>query len=267
MITEKRKNRHKKSLNKKIFGDNGNISAVIVIAVIIIAVIASSVAVWQNGKRPPQEIYDFGKKTAHGIDVSEHNGNIDWSKVRESKDFAFIRVGYRGYGNGKVLEDKLARKNLKGAEKAKIPFGVYFYTQAVNEKEAREEANFVYKIIRHYNVSLPVIIDFEYPADSSGKATGRVVDAANDRLANTKIINAFINELQDKGYVSGLYASSSVMHNNISMKDIDKEAFVWVADYNKKVTYKLNYNIWQYSDKGKCDGVESEFVDLNYWYS
>ena len=82
--------------------------------------------------------------TAKGIDVSDNNGKIDWEMVKETQDFAFIRVGYRGYGNGEIVEDKYARENLKNAEKAGIPVGVYFYTQALDEKEAEKEADFVY---------------------------------------------------------------------------------------------------------------------------
>lgn len=243
-----------------------NIPVLSVIAVIIIGLVISVISV-ANSKRQPQEYYDFQKPVANGIDVSEHNGEIDWSQVSENQDFAFIRVGYRGYGNGEIVEDKYAKINLENALKSGIPVGVYFYTQAVNEKEAEQEADFVYKIIKKYDISLPVIIDFEYPVDSDGNATGRLVEANNDENTNAKIINAFTQKLNKKGYLCGVYASSSVFAHKINMKKLDGNSLIWVADYNEKVSFKLDYSIWQYSETGSCSGISSKYVDLNYWYN
>ncbi len=138
-----------------------NIPALAVIGIIILAVIISVIAVAASRGSRPDGLYQFNQSVANGIDVSEHNGEIDWEKVKETQDFAFIRVGYRGYGNGEIYEDKYAADNLKNANKAKIPVGVYFYTQAVTAKEAEDEADFVYDIIKKYNIDLPVMIDFD----------------------------------------------------------------------------------------------------------
>lgn len=257
----KNKSRTKSNVNTKV-----NIPVLLVIAVLIIGIIISIITV-ANNKKQHQVYYDFQKSVANGIDVSEHNGDIDWQLVSETQDFAFIRVGYRGYGNGEIVEDKLARENLKNAKQAGIPVGVYFYTQAVNEKEAEQEADFVYKIIKKYDVALPVIIDFEYPVDSDGNAAGRLVDAKNDADTNAKIINAFTERLKKKGYICGVYASSSVFAHRINMKKLDDSSLIWVADYNDKVTFKVDYSIWQYTETGSCDGVSSKYVDLNYWYN
>ncbi len=175
-------------------------------------------------------------------------------------------MGYRGYGNGEIYEDKYAADNLKNANKAKIPVGVYFYTQAVTAEEAEDEADFVYDIIKKYNIDLPVMIDLEYPIDSDGNAVGRLVESDNDLNKNAEIINSFVEKLEKKGYTAGVYASSSVLHNKISMKKLKKSAVAWVADYNDKVTYDVDYTIWQYSETGSVDGVSSKYVDLNYWY-
>lgn len=240
-----------------------NIPALAVIGIIILAVIISVIAVAASKGSRPDGLY---QSVANGIDVSEHNGEIDWEKVKETQDFAFIRVGYRGYGNGEIYEDKYAADNLKNANKAKIPVGVYFYTQAVTAKEAEDEADFVYDIIKKYNIDLPVMIDFEYPIDSDGNAVGRLVESDNDLNKNAEIINSFVEKLEKKGYTAGVYASSSVLHNKISMKKLKKSAVAWVADYNDKVTYDVDYTIWQYSETGSVDGVSSKYVDLNYWY-
>lgn len=243
-----------------------NIPSIAVIAVIIVAVIVSVTAVALSKGSKPDGLYQFNQSVSNGIDVSEHNGNVDWGKVKETQDFAFIRVGYRGYGNGEIYKDKCADDNLKNANKAKIPVGVYFYTQAVTAEEAEDEADFVYNIIKKHNIDLPVIIDFEYPIDSDGNAVGRLVDSNNDINANAEIINAFIDKLEKKGYTAGVYASSSVLHNKINMKKVRKSAVRWVADYNDNVTYDVDYTVWQYSETGSVDGVGSKYVDLNYWY-
>ena len=243
-----------------------NIPALAVIGIIILAVIISVIAVAASKGSRPDGLYQFNQSVANGIDVSEHNGEIDWEKVKETQDFGFISVGYRGYGNGEIYEDKYAADNLKNANKAKIPVGVYFYTQAVTAEEAEDEADFVYDIIKKYNIDLPVMIDFEYPIDSDGNAVGRLVESDNDLNKNAEIINSFVEKLEKKGYTAGVYASSSVLHNKISMKKLKKSAVAWVADYNDKVTYDVDYTIWQYSETGSVDGVSSKYVDLNYWY-
>ena len=232
---------------------------------LIAAMIISCLSLSDNKKQ--QTVYDFGKEVAKGIDVSEHNKNVDWDMVAEEFDFAFIRVGYRGYAKGNICRDDYAKDNLKNAEKSKIPFGVYFYTQAVNEKEARQEADFVLDMVKHYDLKLPIIIDYEYPTDSNGQHTGRLFDKNLSPQDSTKIVNAFCERVAEKGYIPGVYASSSMLKYNLVAKDLGKDTVVWAADYGSKVGYGVEYDIWQYSDKGKSDCVESKYVDLNYWYS
>lgn len=261
-----------KSKKKKIVINKENPKSGIIMAavaaVLVIALVISVTVVAKSGSGEKGVLqYDFGKKVAEGIDISEHNKEVDWSKIAESKDFAFIRVGYRGYGNGKIVEDKYTKENLKAANKADIPVGVYFYTQAITPKEAKEEAKFVLDIVKHYDISLPVIIDFEYPADENGLRVGRLCEADLTKAEKTEIINAFCSYVEDKGYVGGVYASSSVLSLDIDTKKLGKESLIWVADYNSEVTYDVEYTVWQYSKTGKVDGVESEFVDLNYWYN
>lgn len=242
-----------------------NVLILAVVSVFIAAMVLSLVVITHSHRRPPQTAYDFGKPVAHGIDVSEHNGKIDWERVSRNFDFAFIRVGYRGYGNGEIHEDKYAKDNLKAAEKAGIPFGVYFYSQAVSDKEAEEEADFVLNIVKHYNLLLPVVIDFEYPTDGEGNAIGRLSESRLGIKENTGIVNSFCDRVENKGYISGLYASSSVLKNNFNINDID-DTVIWAADYNDSVTFDVDYTIWQYSKTGQADGVSSRYVDLNYWY-
>lgn len=246
--------------NKKV-----NILICSIAVVLIVSVIISVVSISNSRKLPPQ-LYNFDKDIAVGIDVSEHNKEIDWDKLKSQIDFVFIRVGYRGYGNGKIAEDKNAKENMKNAKKAGIPFGVYFYSQAVSVKEAKEEAEFTMDMIKKFDVSLPVIIDFEYAVDGDGHHTGRLAEANLTAEQNTDIINSFCEKAADKGYTAGVYASSSVLYREIDTDDLDDNTVIWAADYNDKVTFDVEYSIWQYSRTGTLDGIGSKYVDLNYWY-
>lgn len=235
-------------------------SAILVLALII------TVASLQKPANRKSDV-DFGKDVAAGIDVSEHNGDINWDKVKEEFDFAFIRVGYRGYEKGNIAEDKNAKENMKGAKKSDVPFGVYFYTQAVTEEEASQEAEFLIDKIKHYPVSLPVIIDFEYAFGSDGMPAGRLNEANLTPAEKAEVINAFFSVVKKNGYSYGLYASSSMLYSEIETSLLDEDAVIWVADYNNRVTYDVDYTVWQYTKTGKSDAVSSEYVDMNYWYS
>lgn len=232
----------------------------------IIAVITLSASL--GSKQPSLELYDFGKEVAQGIDVSEHNKKIDWQTVKDENeiDFAFIRVGYRGYKTGEICEDKYAVKNMKEAKKAEIPFGVYFYSQATTVEEAQQEAHFVTSIIKKYNPQLPVVIDFEYPTDEDGYHIGRLFEAGLSAQENTEIINAFCEKISKSGYTPGIYASSNAFKYNIDVDELDSSVAIWLADYNSEPDTDIKYNIWQYSKAGEVKGVESKNTDLNYWY-
>ncbi|MFR5875215.1 MAG: glycoside hydrolase family 25 protein [Eubacterium sp.] len=230
----------------------------VVISLIIVA------AVIHNHNNTPA-VLDVDKDIAYGIDVSHYNGKIDWDTVAENVDFAFIRVGYRGYSNGSVNIDKKAKYNLKNANKSGVPVGVYFYSQATNDEEAIEEAEFVLDKIKGYDVTLPVVIDFEY-AYSNGKITGRLHDADLNKKDRTSLINAFCKTVKSAGYTPAMYASTYIYESHINVDDLDKDIVIWVADYNESITYDGEFDIWQYSEKGKCEGIDSKYVDTNYWY-
>lgn len=250
---KKRKSRNKQ--NKKVI-----LSLSAAFFIIIIGVLVAVFSL--NGSR---ELANIDKQVANGIDVSYHNGKIDWSKVKKEVDFAFIRVGYRGYDEGLIHLDSKAQYNLKNANKNNVPVGVYFYSQAINDKEAEEEAEYLISKIKKYDISLPVVIDFEYPY-VNGEPVGRLVEADLSRKERTSLINAFCRRIKKAGYTSGVYASSYIFRGHLNMSKLDDDIMIWVADYNEKVTYKGEYDFWQYSEKGKCKGVSSKYVDKNYWY-
>lgn len=253
------------TFSKNIKMSRKSLVIVIICSVIVIAMIAAFAAVCHN-KSDKHELNNFEKDVVWGIDVSYHNGNIDWNKVKEKADFAFIRAGYRGYSDGNIYQDKKAVDNLKGANNAKIPVGVYFYSQATTELEAEQEAEFAVDVAKKYKIDLPVVIDFEY-AFADGKSTGRLYNANLDKKENTALVNSFCKVVKKAGYTPAVYASTYIYERHFDVKKLDKDIYIWVADYNKNITYNGDYDIWQYSEKGRLDGIGSKYVDTNYWYS
>ena len=191
-----------------------------------------------------------------GIDVSTWNGNIDWNKVKNSGvSYVIIRTGYRGSTQGSLVEDNKFRQNIKGATNAGLKVGVYFFSQAINEVEAVEEASMVLSQIKGYKLAYPVFIDVE---PSGGRADGL---STSDR---TKIVNAFCQTIQNNGYRAGIYANKTWFTNKLNTSALSGYK-IWLAQYNSSVTYKGRYDMWQYSDKGKINGISGN-VDMNLSY-
>ncbi len=269
--TKKKKTTGKRKTAKQKRGGNilqrmsavQRIAALLAAAAVITAVVFGAAQL--HGKRTPVA-YKFNKSRAYGIDVSAHNGKIDWGTVAKEVDFAFIRVGCRGYEKGNIFLDKRAAYNMKNAEKAGVPYGVYIYSQAISEAEAREEAKFLLKHIKARNVHLPLVLDFEYPT-KDGKPIGRMQDAQLTKKERTQIINAFCQTVKEAGYTPALYASSYIYRSYIQVGKLEDGTVIWVADYNSKVTYYGHYDIWQFSETGTCPGVSSKYVDTDYWYT
>lgn len=260
----KKKKRIKKRLSKKQKEKQKKIIISVAAVLLAVVVVLVSISVSHRGRKLPNPLLSIDKEAAYGVDISHHNGKVNFGKLKDEIDFVIIRVGYRGYAKGNVCIDKNAEKNLKAANKAGIPVGVYFYTQAVNEDEAKEEARATLDVIKKYDISLPVFYDFEYPT-SSGKHTGRLYSAHLDKKENSALVNAFCKEVEDAGYQSGVYASSFMYKCNFKMSELAHSIYIWVADYNGSVTYNGDYDLWQFSDKGSVSGVNKK-VDENYWY-
>lgn len=191
-----------------------------------------------------------------GIDVSKHQGEIDWSKVAaDGVKFAFIRVGNRGYGSGAIVEDAQFEANIKGAISNGIQVGVYFFSQAINEEEAKEEAAFVLEKIAPYKVQCPVVLDVEKVADSEARMNKI---SSEQRTANTLV---FLETVKEAGYEVMLYHN---MEMGLLMLDLAQfeEYNKWFAYYNKEIYYPYAFDVWQYSDKGRVNGISGD-VDLN----
>ena len=193
-----------------------------------------------------------------GIDVSKWNQEIDWEAVKEEGvEFAIIRCGYRGASSGALVIDPRYEENIQGAIDAGIPVGVYFFTQALDEVEAVEEASMVIRLIEAYDVDYPVFLDSE-SAGGNGRADGLT---ATERTAAHK---AFLETVSAAGYETGVYASRNWLYDRINMTDLS-EYKTWLAEYAEVPAYEGYYDMWQYTSKGKVNGISTN-VDLNLCY-
>lgn len=197
-------------------------------------------------------------EAAFGIDVSKWQKDIDWEAVAASGvTFAIIRCGYRGSSTGCLVEDPYFLRNIQGAKNAGIEVGVYFFTQAVNEVEAVEEASMVVSLCRDYELDYPVFIDTE-SAGGNGRADQL---GAADRTA---VCRAFCTTIQNAGYRAGVYASRNWYYERLVDAQL-QEYVLWNAEYREAPLYTGNYSIWQYTSNGHIDGINTR-VDLNLSY-
>lgn len=193
-----------------------------------------------------------------GMDVSKWNKEIDWEKVKDAGvEFAIIRCGYRGSSTGSLIVDPYFEANIKGAEEAGIDIGIYFFTQAVNEVEAVEEASMVLSLIQNQYITYPVFIDTE-GAGGDGRADNLNVEK------RTAVCRAFCDTIENGGFEAGVYASKNWFNNRLNVEKL-KDYRIWMAEYRAVPTYEGYYDMWQYTSKGQVPGIEGN-VDLNISY-
>ena len=194
--------------------------------------------------------------TVMGIDISKHNGNIDWNAVKNSGvQYVILRCGYRGSASGVLVEDQKFKSNIQGATAAGLKVGIYFFSQAVNEVEAVEEASMTLSLIKNYRITYPVYIDVE-------SANGRADGISN--AARTSVINAFCQTIRNSGYTPGLYANKNWLTEKINTGALGG-CKIWLAQYVAAPTYGGRYEMWQYSSRGSIAGIKGN-VDLNVSY-
>lgn len=193
-----------------------------------------------------------------GIDVSTFNGTIDWNKVAKSGvNFAIIRCGLRGSTAGALYEDSKFATNIKNATAAGVKVGLYFFTQAVTEAEAVEEASMALTMAEGYKISYPIFIDVE--SATNGRANGL------SKADRTKIINAFCKTISNGGYKAGIYANKTWYTNNMDVSQLTSYT-IWLAQYASAPTYTASrYDVWQYSSEGSLNGISGN-VDLDLSY-
>jgi GH25 family lysozyme M1 (1,4-beta-N-acetylmuramidase) len=192
-----------------------------------------------------------------GIDVSHHQGEIDWEKVKAAGiDFAILRIGYRGYGQEGTLNlDQEFNRNIENAQAAGIDVGVYFFAQAINEDEAREEADFVLQNLEGYELQLPVVYDPESILDDDA----RTDDVSGEQFTKNTI--AFCEKIKEAGYTPMIYSNMLWEAFEFDMEQLTMYPF-WYADYEALPQTPYTYEMWQYSESGQVDGID-EAVDLD----
>lgn len=248
-------------LYSKYYDENGNLKNIS----------SEDISIARNAANPR------GANQILGCDVSYFQGNIDWYKAkRMGIDFAFIRIGYRRRQSGEIVEDAKYKEYIAGAQRAGIKVGAYFFSEAINDDEARQEAEFMVSHLKNYDLEMPVAIDYE-----GFNNEHRVWNAGLTKEQHTNIIKTFCNYVKDRGYVPSVYSSTYYFLYYIDGKILSESYNMWVASWGIKPedhawengTRKLDfqYDCWQYSSdgngQGAAYGVESADIDLDYWYT
>ena len=228
----------------------------------------------------------------HGIDVSKWQGEMNWEKAKsKGVDFTFIRACYRTLDNGSFYDDPYVYKYIEGADNAGISIGLYCFSQAITVAEAEAEADRMVALAnsRPGRIRLPLVMDYEYGAGH----TGRLAAANFSKAQATTIIKAFCKRVEDNGYEAMVYASQSVLANDMNASEIVSAGYdIWVARYTQETLAESqggfteyetiknatasydgifpggDFEFWQFSSKGKGSefGASSTFIDMDLWF-
>lgn len=200
------------------------------------------------------------RKSSIVIDVSTYQVGIDWEAVKASGiDMAIIRVGYRGYGTGAIVEDEQFRNHCEGALAAGLKVGVYFFSQAINSEEGREEARFVLDTIQGYNITGPVVIDTEaLYVDEETRTDNLSIDERTDSVV------AFCDTVKEAGHTAMIYANRNWFVQNLDMTRLG-DYKLWLAFYANSLGFPYQIAGWQYTSEGYVEGIDG-YVDLNVWF-
>lgn len=193
-----------------------------------------------------------------GIDVSSYQGEIDWQQVKDSGvEFAMIRLAYRGYESGKIVMDRYAIANLEGAAAAGLDIGVYFFSQAITPEEAEEEAYYVLEVLKDYEITMPVVFDWENVSAEDARTSQM------DRRTLTDCAKAFLETIEAADYWPMLYFNRRQAQKQLYLWELEEYDF-WLAAYTDRMTYKNRINMWQYTSTGRVPGIEGD-CDINIY--
>lgn len=204
-----------------------------------------------------------------GIDVSKFQETIDWEQVAESGvDFAMVRIGCRKSVAGEIVEDECARYNLQEAAASGVRLGAYFFSTAVNETEAEEEAAWVCEFLKGYPITYPVVYNCEGFLEEDSRQYGMSVEE------RTRLAQVFLDRIEEAGYTGMFYAARSELQDSLlwDTETLELRYRIWVAQYLSEVypelpnpEYDGKYAMWQYTDQGTVPGIKT-VVDLNVAY-
>ena len=201
-------------------------------------------------------------KVTFGIDVSKYQSGLDWNKIKKSGvSFVIIRIGYRGYGaEGKLVKDPMFEEHFTNARNAGLKVGVYFFTQAVNEAEAQEEAEGCNWALNGRMLDYPIFYDTE--ASTAPGGTGRADGlGVEDR---TKCAIAFCERVKELGYKPGVYASTTWYRKRVNYNTLRSRYTIWNAHYGVSSS-PIGCDLWQGTEKARINGYSGE-LDANISY-
>lgn len=203
------------------------------------------------------EYYENDNLVSHkGIDVSRYQEKIEWDKVaQDGVEYAFIRLGIRGYTEGEIVQDDLFEENINGAIDNGIAAGVYFFTQATSEEEAKEEAEFVLDALEPYDITYPVVLDVEAVASKNA----RTADLTKEE--RTQYCITFCEMIEQAGYTPMIYGNLKTFMLMLDLEQLEKYD-KWFAYYDTQFYFPYRFKVWQYTDSGSVAGIRGD-VDIN----
>ena len=203
-----------------------------------------------------QDIYKKYKNddTLVGVDISKWQGEVDFQKLKESGvEFVILKIAGQQKLGGEIVMDPMFKDNIENAQAEGLKIGLYFYSYARNQKEARKQADYIIKNIKNYNIELPIAFDWE---------NWELYNSFNLSFNSlNNVAKEFISRLEDKGYKTSLYSSQYYLENIWFAEDYDN---IWVANYGN-LTYQGKYSMWQLCSNGRVDGIDA-YVDINVMY-
>ena len=202
-------------------------------------------------------LYCLRQESYPGVDVSAFQKDIDWQKVKDSGiRFAMLRLGYRGYESGKLVEDEYIQQNLEQTKAVGMPIGAYFFSQALTIKEVDEEIEFMLKVLGDYELHMPIVLDWEIP-------TADARTAQMDARTLTALQEYFCETMTEKGYTPMVYFNWHQSNTLLYLNELEDYPF-WLALYGNRMTYPYHVEMWQYTDSGRVPGIQGG-VDLNVY--
>ena len=200
---------------------------------------------------------DSSYKLSTGIDVSSHNGAVDWPAVKtDGIEFAMLRIGYRGAQNGILHEDEYIDANMEQAIQNYLRVGVYFFSSATSSKEIDEEVDLVLNKIKGYKITMPVVFDME-----EFDQGGRIDDLSMEQ--RTKLALRFCKKIKEAGYTPMIYGNMTWLYQNYDFEKISKYP-IWLASYSTRCPMEDKFDMWQYSNQGRVNGIPGD-VDINIY--
>lgn len=197
-----------------------------------------------------------GRSARTGIDLSFYQGEVDWNAVAgDGIDFAILRLGYRGYTEGGLMEDKLYAQNLQGALNAGLDVGVYFFSQAITPQEAEEEAEYVLSVLDGAPLAYPIAFDWEHVTAPGARTNG----LTGEEL--TQCAKAFCEHIRKGGYEPAVYFNQNLGYLKYDLRELEGSV-LWLAELNSPPKFYYHFDLWQYSHTGRVAGIQGD-VDMD----